>query len=38
MIRFFEDMPNRFDPFDFNGVGFCIELIKHYGIRACEIG
>ncbi|MHA1613171.1 MAG: tryptophanase [Promethearchaeota archaeon] len=23
---------------DFGGVGFTIELIKHYGIRACELG
>ncbi len=23
---------------DFGGVGFTIELLKHYGIRACELG
>jgi len=23
---------------DFGGVGFSIELLKHYGIRACELG
>jgi tryptophanase len=23
---------------DFGGVGFTIELLRHYGIRACELG
>ncbi|MHA1584831.1 MAG: tryptophanase [Promethearchaeota archaeon] len=34
--RFFEgtDMTTG----DFGGVGFTIELVKHYGIRACELG
>jgi len=36
MERFFEgtDMTTG----DFGGVGFSIELLKHYGIRACELG
>ena len=25
-------------PEDFGGVGFTIELLRHYGIRACELG
>ena len=36
MDKFFEGMDIRID--DFGGVGFTIELVKHYGIRACELG
>ncbi|MFX0031683.1 MAG: tryptophanase [Promethearchaeota archaeon] len=36
MDRFFEGTDMKVD--DFGGVGFTIELIKHYGIRACELG
>lgn len=34
--KFFEGTDMKID--DFGGVGFTIELIKHYGIRACELG
>ncbi|MFX1496786.1 MAG: tryptophanase [Promethearchaeota archaeon] len=36
MDKFFEDTPMRIN--DFGGVGFTIELVRHYGIRACELG
>ena len=36
MDKFFEGMDVKID--DFRGVGFTIELIRHYGIRACELG
>jgi tryptophanase len=36
MDRFFEGTDMKID--DFGGVGFTIELLKHYGIRACELG
>ncbi len=36
MERFFEGTDMKID--DFGGVGFTIELVKHYGIRACELG
>ena len=36
MDRFFEGMDMSMG--DFPGVGFTIELLKHYGIRACELG
>ncbi|MFW9772162.1 MAG: tryptophanase [Candidatus Thorarchaeota archaeon] len=36
MDKFFEGTDMRID--DFGGVGFTIELVKHYGIRACELG
>jgi tryptophanase len=36
MNRFFEGMDMKID--DFGGVGFTLELIRHYGIRACELG
>ena len=36
MDKFFEGTGRTTS--DFSGVGFTIELIKHYGIRACEIG
>ena len=34
--KFFEGTNMKID--DFGGVGFSIELLKHYGIRACELG
>ena len=34
--EFFEGTDMEID--DFGGVGFTIELLKHYGIRACELG
>ncbi len=34
--KFFEGMDSSLD--DFRGVGFTIELIRHYGIRAAELG
>lgn len=36
MDRFFEDTDMKIE--DFGGVGFTIELLRHYGIRACELG
>ncbi|MEJ2250684.1 MAG: tryptophanase [Candidatus Lokiarchaeota archaeon] len=36
MDRFFKETDTEIE--DFKGVGFTIELIKHYGIRACELG
>jgi len=36
MDKFFEDSYTK--PDDFRGVGFTIELIRHYGIRAAELG
>ena len=36
MDRFFEGTDMQ--PEDFGGVGFTIELLKYYGIRACELG
>ncbi len=36
MNRFFEGIDMKTD--DFGGVGFSIELIRHYGVRACELG
>ncbi len=36
MDKFFEDVEMK--PEDFGGVGFTIELVKYYGIRACELG
>ncbi|MFW6343190.1 MAG: tryptophanase [Sediminispirochaetaceae bacterium] len=36
MDRFFEGTDMKID--DFGGVGFTIELVHHYGIRACELG
>ncbi|MCK4286543.1 MAG: tryptophanase, partial [Candidatus Lokiarchaeota archaeon] len=36
MDKFFEGIDMRID--DFGGAGFTIELVKHYGIRACELG
>lgn len=36
MNRFFEGIHMR--PENFMGVGLTIELIRHYGIRACELG
>lgn len=36
MDKFFEGTPMKTE--DFGGVGFTIELVKHYGIRACELG
>lgn len=36
MNRFFEGTDMKID--DFGGVGFSIELLRHYGIRACELG
>jgi len=36
MNKFFEGTDMRLD--DFGGVGFTIELLRHYGIRACELG
>jgi len=34
--KFFKGIDMEID--DFGGVGFTIELLKHYGIRACELG
>ncbi len=34
--EFFKGINMEID--DFGGVGFTIELLKHYGIRACELG
>ncbi|MHA1678519.1 MAG: tryptophanase, partial [Promethearchaeota archaeon] len=36
MDKFFEGIDMKIE--DFGGVGFTIELIRHYGIRACELG
>jgi tryptophanase len=36
MERFFEGTDMKTE--DFGGVGFTIELVRHYGIRACELG
>ena len=36
MTKFFEATDMKVD--DFGGVGFTIELLRHYGIRACELG
>ncbi|MFW9942021.1 MAG: tryptophanase [Candidatus Thorarchaeota archaeon] len=36
MDKFFGDSHTK--PDDFRGVGFTIELIRHYGIRAAELG
>jgi len=36
MTKFFEGTDMKVD--DFGGVGFTIELLRHYGIRACELG
>ena len=36
MDRFFEGSDMKID--DFGGVGFTIELLRNYGIRACELG
>ena len=36
MEKFFEGTDMKID--DFGGVGFTIELLKHYGIRAVELG
>ncbi len=36
MNRFFEGIDMKID--DFGGVGFSIDLIGHFGIRACELG
>ncbi|MFX1304304.1 MAG: tryptophanase [Promethearchaeota archaeon] len=36
MDKFFEGTNMKID--DFGGVGFTIELLRHYGIRACELG
>ena len=36
MDKFFEGTDTKID--DFKGVGFTLELIKHYGIRGCELG
>jgi tryptophanase len=36
MDKFFEGLDVKIE--DFKGVGFTIELIRHYGIRACELG
>lgn len=35
MDRFFE---GKRKPFEFAGVGFTVELLRRYGIRACELG
>lgn len=37
MDQFFEGIPYM-TPLAFPGVGFCIELLRNYGIRACELG
>lgn len=36
VAKFFKGIDMEID--DFGGVGFTIELLKHYGIRACELG
>lgn len=36
MNKFFEGTDMKIE--DFGGVGFTIELLRHYGIRACELG
>jgi tryptophanase len=36
MTKFFEGIEMK--PEDFGGVGFTIELLRYYGIRACELG
>jgi tryptophanase len=36
MNKFFEGTDMKID--DFGGVGFTIELLRHYGIRAVELG
>jgi tryptophanase len=36
MDKFFEGTDIKTE--DFGGVGFTIELLRHYGIRACELG
>jgi len=36
MSRFFADRESCFD--DFLGVGFTLELLRIYGVRACELG
>ena len=36
MTDFFRGTPMQID--DFGGVGFCIEMIRLYGIRPCELG
>ena len=36
MTDFFHGTPMKID--DFGGVGFCIEMIRLYGIRPCELG
>jgi len=36
MDKFFEGTGTEYG--DFGGVGFTIELVRHYGIRACELG
>jgi tryptophanase len=36
MNKFFKG--TRIKVEDFGGVGFTIELVRHYGIRACELG
>jgi tryptophanase len=36
MNEFFKDTSKKLD--DFGGVGLTLELIKNYGIRACELG
>lgn len=36
MDKFFKGLDMKID--DFGGIGFTIELLKHYGIRACELG
>lgn len=34
--RFFQGTAMKTE--DFGGLGFTVELVKHYGIRACELG
>ena len=36
MDKFFEGLDMKLE--NFGGVGFTIELLRHYGIRACELG
>ena len=36
VAKFFKGIDMEID--DFGGVGLTIELLKHYGIRACELG
>jgi len=36
MTDFFQGTSMKID--DFGGVGFCIEMIRLYGIRPCELG